>query len=58
MRNERWKYIRYTDQQGFDELYDLEQDPYELENLIDDPAAAAALATMKAELERLLEESR
>jgi N-acetylglucosamine-6-sulfatase len=56
-RNEQWKYIRYTEQQGCDELYDLERDPYELHNLIDDEAAAADLATMKAELERLLDES-
>ena len=37
--------------------YDLERDPYELDNLINNPAAASALTSMKAELERLLEAS-
>lgn len=34
------------------ELYDLEQDRYELNNLIDDPRHAATAAKLKAELER------
>jgi N-acetylglucosamine-6-sulfatase len=57
VRNERWKYIRYTEQTGFDELYDLERDPYELENLIDDSGAAGELSAMREELERLLSET-
>lgn len=57
VRNERYKYIRYEDLQGMDELYDLETDPYELKNLINDPASAETLATMKAELDRLLSDT-
>lgn len=55
VRGERWKYIRFTDQEGMDELYDLESDPYELHNLIDEQDAASDLATMKQELDQLLE---
>ncbi len=40
VRNERWKYIRYLELEGMDELYDLKADPYELENLIHQPRAA------------------
>lgn len=57
VRTDRWKYIRYADLEGMDELYDLETDPYEMRNRIDDPDAAGALAKLQAELERLLEET-
>lgn len=49
-RNKRWKYIHYTGLEGMDELYDLQSDPHEMKNLIAEPAAAKALAAMKAEL--------
>lgn len=57
VRTEDWKYIHYTDQAGMDELYDLKNDPYEIKNLIDDPASADELAAMKAELKKLLADS-
>lgn len=57
VRNDRWKYIHYIEQVDADELYDLQSDPYELKNQIHDPAAAASLAAMQAELQRLLAES-
>lgn len=57
MRTERWKYIRYPDLEGMDELYDLKADRYEITNLIKEPSAAAALKEMKPELERLLKET-
>ena len=38
VRDERWKYIRYNELDDMDELYDLVGDPYELKNVIDDPA--------------------
>ena len=57
VRTDRWKYIRYVDLEGMDELYDLEADPYELDNLIDDPKAREPLAKLQAELDRLLDET-
>jgi len=53
VRGERWKYVHYLEHPGADELYDLENDPYELKNLIADEESAAALATMRAELAEL-----
>ena len=57
VRDDRWKYIHYTDRQNADELYDLQNDPYELKNIIHDSAAAAPLAKMQSELQRLLVET-
>ena len=54
VRTTRWKYIRYTELEGMDELYDLQSDPHETRNLIDDPAARPDLARMREELDRLL----
>ena len=36
IRTDRYKYIRYTDLEGMDELYDLATDPYELRNIYDE----------------------
>ena len=57
VRTDRHKYIHYTDLDGMDELYDLLADPFEMENLIVDPAHAETLESMQTELERLLEET-
>jgi N-acetylglucosamine-6-sulfatase len=57
IRNERYKYIHYLDLKGMNELYDLEKDPYELHNMIDDPNMAFILNDMKEELNRLLKET-
>jgi N-acetylglucosamine-6-sulfatase len=54
VRTDRWKYIRYTDLEGMDELYDLETDPEEIHNLIDDPSASLILPEMHAKLDSLL----
>ena len=50
LRNERWKYIRYLELPGMDELYDLKNDPYELSNQVKEPRAAKILAAMQKEL--------
>ena len=57
VRTNRYKYIRYEDLENMDELYDLAGDPYELQNVIDDPRYSAVLGEMQAELNRLLEET-
>ncbi len=58
VRTERYKLIRYRDLVGMDELYDLQQDPFELANLHAAPAAAAVRREMEAELARRLGASR
>ena len=55
VRTDRYKYINYLDLDGMDELYDLETDPYELNNVIDDPDYTTVLEEMKVELQRLLD---
>ncbi len=47
VRTGRWKYVRYST--GEAEMYDLDRDPNELENVIGDPS----LADVRAELQRL-----
>jgi hypothetical protein len=49
IRDRRWKYIhRYPD--GPCELYDLESDPAESENLVDNPAHRDTLARLRSSL--------
>ncbi len=57
VRDDRWKYIHYLDLSNADELYDLQNDPYELKNIIHDPAAAKPLAKMQNKLQQLLAET-
>jgi N-acetylglucosamine-6-sulfatase len=62
VRTEGWKYIHYPHGDGKDdrykaELYDLQNDPLEMKNLIADPKHAEKLKELKAELERLQKET-
>ncbi len=57
VRNQRYKYIHYTELEGMDELYDLEKDPYELRNVIGDKKMIGTLKEMKEELNRLLQQT-
>lgn len=59
VRTARWKYVRYPRGDGRTEshppeLFDLERDPEEVVNVAGDPAHAAVLRELQAELERLL----
>ncbi|MBL7852029.1 MAG: DUF4976 domain-containing protein [Cyclobacteriaceae bacterium] len=49
-RTERYKLIKYRDLEGMDELYDLEKDPYELNNVI----SSSELETVRRSLAELL----
>lgn len=57
VRTQRWKYIHYRELADSDELYDLQNDPYELKNIINDPSSRSVLADLKAELQRKLGET-
>ncbi len=57
VRGERYKFIRYHGVWDTDELYDLEEDPLEIRNLIRSPEHAAIARRMKTRLFEVLEES-
>ncbi len=54
VRTNRYKYIRYEDLEGMDELYDLQEDPYELQNIIGEENSTDIVTEMDAELDRLI----
>ena len=53
VRTDRHKYIHYLELQGMDELYDLESDPFEMNNLIGTDEGKRLLPTLESELTRL-----
>jgi N-acetylglucosamine-6-sulfatase len=62
VRTDRWKYIHYPHGDGSPdrhkaELYDLQNDPNELRNQIDDPAQKKTLESLAKELRRLMKET-
>ena len=54
VRNADWKYVEYST--GEKELYDLKNDPYELENLADKPEQAEIQKQLKIRLDELKKE--
>jgi len=50
VRTERHKYVHYLELPGMDELYDLQTDPYELDNLMGSPRERELVPALKAEL--------
>jgi N-acetylglucosamine-6-sulfatase len=57
VRTDRYKYIHWMHHPDESELYDLETDPYETKNVVDDPAMAAVAQEMRQELARLVLEA-
>jgi N-acetylglucosamine-6-sulfatase len=57
VRTGRYKYIDYLELPGMDELYDLQSDPYELDNLMGSGRERDLLPRMQAELARLPHEA-
>ena len=53
LRRENCKYVAHIDDQ--DELYDLERDPFELRNLVDEPDMQDILSNMRERLCRQME---
>ena len=53
MRSGRYKLARFYGDMDYWEFYDLQADPREMNNRIDDPAYQDQIARMKAELTRL-----
>ena len=56
VRTERYKYMHYLGIFDLDELYDLEKDPNEMRNLIDDPAYYHVRINLQKRLEELIQE--
>ena len=55
VRTTRWKFIRFNELDGMNELYDMKNDPYEMQNVIDRPDLAPVLARLDSQLDELLE---
>jgi N-acetylglucosamine-6-sulfatase len=54
VRTPRWKYIRYRELQGADELYDLAADPYEMRNLAGEAMQRETIGTLRNEMDVLI----
>ncbi len=52
LRTDRWKYVFWVRYPQFDELYDLDTDPFEMRNLAGEAAHATIRAELRAELGR------
>jgi N-acetylglucosamine-6-sulfatase len=55
VRTDEWKYVHYYKEPFYDELYDLKNDPYEMNNLIKEKKQAGVLKHMQSELKRLMD---
>jgi arylsulfatase A-like enzyme len=54
IRTDRYKYIQYRTLQGMDELYDLNHDPYELNNLLPHNRSTRLLHSLRQRLNKLI----
>ena len=59
VRTDRWKYIRYFEQQPvYEELYDLKNDPHEARNKVDDPGYVKELDQLRKRCDELLQRAK
>jgi arylsulfatase A-like enzyme len=58
LRADGWKFIRYRELEGADELYDLKADPYEMNNRVADRAAQATLGELRKRLDAAVDAAR
>jgi arylsulfatase A-like enzyme len=54
VRTDKAKLIHWVHKEGMDELYDLERDPYEVANVLGDPAYGKVRARLYKELRKLV----
>ena len=57
MRTDRYKFIRYYGIWDINELYDLQEDPMEMHNLIRDPAYSDISKQLRSDIFDWLEET-
>jgi arylsulfatase A-like enzyme len=57
VRTDKYKYIRYQGIWDTNEFYDLENDPFEMNNIIDDPKYQAVIKEMNSSLFEWLEKT-
>jgi N-acetylglucosamine-6-sulfatase len=53
VRTDRYKYIRYGELQGMDELYDLQRDPHELRNLLPNGTSQRVRSELRARIDQM-----
>ena len=58
VRTSRWKLIHYVDLDAMDELYDLQDDPFEMKNVIGMPGTQKTFERLSNEITRLAGEKR
>ena len=58
LRTDRWKYFRYVNDRKIEELYNLESDPSETNNLADQPRYRKVLESFRWRLDRMAYEYR
>src|SRR5690606_36298667 len=54
VRTKDWKYFRYVNDKSFEELYDLKDDPKEINNLAKDPKYTSILESFRKKTNSLL----
>jgi arylsulfatase A-like enzyme len=55
LRTENWKYIRYPQHPEYEELYNLDGDPWEGENLVNNPVYRDHLNQLREKCDKLVE---